>query len=389
MKSIINGKIYLNEAFLDNHVIIYDEKVVGIISADDYSKKIESKEYVIDEEIDANKQLVVPGFIDVHIHGYKGVDTMDESPDSVKKIRKDLVENGVTSFLATTMTMEKPRIIQALENVKAIKAESDFEEVPKGANLLGVHLEGPFINKAFKGAQPEMHIIPPDEDMLATYKDIIKVVTIAPEIPGSIEVIEKFGRDICFSLGHTGATYDEAMEAVHAGACSTTHLFNAMTGLHHRKPGVVGAALTSDIYSEVIADEFHVHPDLYRLIVNSKGSDKVLLITDCMRAGGLEEGTYDLGGHEVTVANGQCRLSSGTIAGSVLRLHEGLKNFNKHVERPLEELIKLVTLNQARYLSLEESIGTIEPGKQADIVIMDQQFNISKTIVKGYVCYES
>lgn len=384
MKSIINGLLYVNQKFVKDYIIIFEENIKALLTRVEYETY--KKEHIDLEEIDAKGDYIVPGFIDVHIHGYKNVDVMDGKVSSISKISKDITENGVCAYLPTTMTMPMDSIIKALETIREVK---DGFQDGAGALVLGAHLEGPFINEEFKGAQPKEFIEKPDESLVEQFKDVIKVITIAPEIPGAMDFIEKYANDFNFSIGHSGASYETAKEAINKGVKSTTHLFNAMTGVHHREPGIVGAAFTSDCYSEVIADKFHIHPDLYKLIVKAKGLEKILLITDCMRAGGLEEGTYDLGGQMVTVKNGQCRLSEGTIAGSVLKLNEGLRNFDQSLEENLEQLIPLVTSNQARYLGVEDELGSLEVNKIANIVMMNKEIQINKTIVKGKVAYEN
>lgn len=382
MKSIINGVIYLNQIFVKDYVIVFEEEIKEILTVSEYE---DYKSLHDIEEINAHNQYVVPGFIDVHIHGYKDKDVMDGSVSSIHKISQDIAENGVCAYLPTTMTMPMDAINKALETIELVMKSGKT----KGAMVLGAHLEGPFINEDFKGAQPKEFITKPKEELVERFMDTIKVITIAPEIPGGQEFIAKYSESFEFSIGHSGATYEVAKEAFKNGARSTTHLFNAMTGVHHREPGIVGAAFTCDCYSEVIADKFHIHPDLYKLIVKAKGLEKILLITDCMRAGGLEEGTYDLGGQMVTVKNGQCRLPEGTIAGSVLKLNEGLRNFDESLEETLEQLIPLVTSNQASYLGVDHLIGSLEVGKLANIVIMNDQIDIKNTIVKGNKVYEN
>ncbi len=384
MNAIINGNVYFNKEFHKNHVILYDEKIINILNEEEYNNYAKLNNV---SEINADNQLVIPGFIDVHVHGYKGVDVMDGKVESIRSLAEGITENGVTAFLPTTMTMELCYIEKALDVIREVKENSNLN--PYGAMVLGAHMEGPYINTNFKGAQPEKYIIKPSSKWLENYKDIIKVTTIAPEVKGAIEVIKKYHSKINFSIGHTGASYEEAKEAIDKGATSITHLFNAMTGLHHRKPGVVGAALTCNCYSELIADKFHVNTNLYQLLINAKGIDKVLLITDCMMAGGLKEGNYELGGQEVRVFNNQCKLVDGTIAGSVLKLNKALRNFSENVVEELANLIPIVTENQAKYLKVYNEMGTLEIGKLANIVIMDENINIIKTIVKGKKVYES
>lgn len=377
MKGIRGGKIYHNGRFEEGLVLLYDTEIQAVIKENELNSSAEV------EWTDADGKYVTPGFIDVHIHGYKGHDTMDCDAEGIKAIAKGIAENGVTSFLPTTMTMPMAKIEEALNTVRDVK-DSDYE----GAEILGVHMEGPFINENYKGAQPKDAIIVPNHGLVERHKDIIKVITIAPDVDGALDLISTFRDDINFSMGHTGASYEQASEAIDHGACCTTHLFNAMTGIHHRKPGVVGAAFNKDIYSEMIADKIHVHPELFQMVAKNVGLDKLLLITDCMQGGGLDEGYYELGGQKVLVKDGKCTLESGTIAGSVLTLDRGLRNFNEHVSHTLEEILPVVTENQARYLGIEDETGTLETGKRANIVIMDEGLNICTTIVKGSKIYE-
>lgn len=390
------GMTYYKEHFQDQLVIFYDEEIQEIFDLSDPKEAVKAEIYrasVIKEgyeviKIDAEGHYILPGFMDVHIHGYKGADVMDARVKSLQVMKKELPENGVTSFLATTMTMGKKTIMDALNVLETVMADQEHKPL-MGAQIIGVHLEGPFINKSFKGAQAESYIMPVDYEIIDRYRDIIKVVTIAPEIEGGLKTIIDYKDTIRFSVGHSGANYDEGMAAFECGAQATTHLFNAMTGLHHREPGLVGAALNSDCYSELIADHHHVHKDLYRLLVKVKGLDKILLITDCMQAGGLCEGDYMLGDQNVTISEGQCRLPSGTLAGSVLKLNEGFKNFVLASKESMEKIVPLLTINPAKYLGIEDQFGSLVQGKRADIVIMKDTYEIVKTIVKGKIVYES
>ena len=377
MKGIRGGRLYHQEQFIEDYVVLFEDEIIEIA----HSNQINHREDV--EWIDAAGHYVIPGLIDVHIHGYKGHDVMEGDEVGLKAIAKGIAENGVTSFLPTTMTMETEHIEAAIKNVAKVMVQTY-----DGAQILGVHMEGPYISKAYKGAQSEKAICLPDLDFVEKYKDIIKVITMAPELEGSKAFIEAMSLDINISLGHTGATYEQAIEAIRSGAKSVTHLFNAMTGLHHREPGVVGAALATDCFCELIADEIHVHPSLFQVIAKTKGLEKLLLVTDCMCGGGLAEGNYELGGQQVRVKNGSCTLSDGTLAGSVLKLNEALRNFEKHVTQELEKLIPLVTQNQATYLGISDRKGSIDVDKDADLVIMDQDFVIQSTFVKGRKVYE-
>ncbi len=379
MKCIENGRILVDGQFIDGKAILFEDTICKIIDQEEASKEM------VEERIDAAGKYVVPGFIDVHIHGYKGYDTMDGDIDGLRTISRLIPENGVTSFLPTTMTMDEPVIRQALHTIKSIMEDKSY-----GAEVLGTHLEGPFISEAFKGAQSAEYIQKPTGSVIHGYEQIIKIITVAPELEGALEFIEKYKKEygIRFSMGHSEATYDEAMNGVEAGVCSCTHMFNAMTGLHHRNPGVVGAVMNSDIYCELIADTIHVNPALFGLIARIKGLDKILLITDAMMGAGLDDGEYDLGGQKVYLKEGKCMLSNGTIAGSSLKLNKAIYHFTKYTDYDLAKVIELVTINQATYIGVQDKKGTLDIGKDADIVILDDRLDIYYTMGKGKKLYE-
>ncbi|HEY5586009.1 MAG TPA: N-acetylglucosamine-6-phosphate deacetylase, partial [Ruminiclostridium sp.] len=245
-------------------------------------------------------------------------------------------------------------------------------------------MEGPFINIQFKGAQNSEYIIPPSWDLVKAYKDVIKLVTLAPELPGSEELIKELKKNnIVVSMGHSAASYDEAVKGVEAGVSHCTHLFNAMTGVHHRNPGVASVALATDVYCELIADKIHVHPGLYELVKKAKGIDRITLITDCIEAGGMVDGTYSLGGQPVIVKNGAARLEDGTLAGSILNLNKGLFNFYKNTNTELFEVFRMASINPAKELGIDSKKGSIAPDKDADFFLMDDEFNVKATYIKG------
>ncbi|MDO4766028.1 MAG: N-acetylglucosamine-6-phosphate deacetylase [Eubacteriales bacterium] len=379
MKAVINGKMYLDSHFTENKVILFEETIKAIVNREDWDGQA-------DEIIDAQGNYVVPGFVDVHIHGFNGVDVMDGKVESLATMAKGLTANGVTSFLATTMTMPVPTIRKALA---AVKEYVEDETVAKsGAEIVGVHLEGPFINISKKGAQKGEDIIPADIRVIEDYEDLVKVITIAPEVADNMAFIEKYADKFNFSIGHTDATYEEAVEAIDKGAKSVTHLFNAMTLMMHRFPGVVSAAFNKDIYSELIADTIHVHKELFELIYKLKGANRLILITDAMRGAGMEEGTYDLGGQEVIIKDGRCLLVDGTLAGSVLKLNDAVRHFAENTTVGLENVIPLASLTPATYIGVEDRKGSLEVGKDADIVLMDESLKVLKTIARGDVKYE-
>jgi N-acetylglucosamine-6-phosphate deacetylase len=334
--------------------------------------------------IDAKGLMIAPGLIDVHIHGSGGRDTMEGTLDALSTISGTIVKNGVTLFLATTMTMEREMVEASLTQIR----EAVKRRMP-GAQLFGAHMEGPFISPKFKGAQAAENIRLPSWEWIEPFKDVIKIVTLAPEQPGAKELASRLKEhNIIASMGHTAATYDEAMEGIKAGISHTTHLFNAMSGVHHRNPGTVVAALASDVYCELIADTIHVHPGLFEMVRKAKGADRITLITDCMEAGGMPDGNYTLGGQPVIVNGNEARLTDGTLAGSVLRLNRALYNFYKNTDCELHEVFNMASVNPARELGIDDRKGSIKVGKDADFVLMDQEFNVKATYIRGVCMYK-
>lgn len=376
MKCIINGRIVLADQVLSGYAILFDETIKAIVP----ENEIDVKEHDV---IDAKGNLVAPGLVDIHIHGYLGEDASDGSAEGLKKMAAGIAKNGVTSWCPTTMTIAKEDLVKAFDIARAVKAEKECY----GAKILGIHSEGPFINPSKKGAQPEEHIIPADADFILDNADILKLVTMAPEMDGALVEIEKIYKDgrVLVSMGHTGASFEEANKGIEAGARHATHLFNAMTALQHRNPGVVGAALSDERVScELIADTFHVSPGLYKLVAKAKG-EKFCLITDCMRAGGMEDGDYTLGGQHVIKTGIQCLLEDGTIAGSVLKLNEAVRNLKNHTELSLPEVFACASLNPAKAVGEADRIGSLEVGKCADMFICDDDINVITTIIDGKV----
>lgn len=376
MKCIINGRIVTSDSVLLEHAIIFDEKIQSIVPQSD----VNLDEYDI---IDAKGNLVAPGLVDIHIHGYLGEDASDGSVEGLKIMAAGIAQNGVTSWCPTTMTIAKDEIVKAFDTARAVKAEKTCY----GAKVLGVNCEGPFINPSRKGAQPEEYILPPDGDFIIEHADILKLFTVAPEMEGAKECIAKVYEDgrVLASMGHTDATFEEANAGISVGVRHTTHLFNTMTPLQHRNPGVVGAALSDERVScELIADTFHVNPGLYKLVAKAKG-DKLCLITDCMRAGGMEDGDYTLGGQHVIKTGIQCLLEDGTIAGSVLKLNEAVKNLKDYTELSLSDAFNCASLNPAKAIGESDRIGSLEVGKCADIIICDDDIHVHTTIIDGEV----
>ncbi len=378
MKCIINGKIVLKDQVVSGRAIVFSDKIEKIVSEDE----INISDYEI---IDAEGRLVAPGLIDMHIHGYLGADASDGDADGIRRMAKGIIENGVTAWCPTTMTVSKAEIEAAFDSVREVKASGEYY----GSRIIGVNSEGPFINSAKKGAQAGEHILKPDADFIKKHSDIVKLFTVAPEVDGALECIETVSNetDVLISMGHSDATFEEALAGVEKGVRHTTHLFNAMSVLSHRSPGVAGAGLSdSRVSTELIADTFHVNKGLFGLVYKLKG-DKLCLITDCIRAGGMEDGDYTLGGQPVHKEGIKCLMPDGTIAGSVLKLNEAVKNLYENTDLEIYEAVNCASLNIAKALGEEKEIGSLEAGKRADIIITDEKFNVEMTILNGEVRY--
>ena len=376
-KAIINGKIVLPDRVEEGKALVFTDRIWGVVDPAGLPSGAEI--------IDAGGNYVSPGFIDMHIHGYLGADTSDGDPAGVRTMAEGILKNGVTSFLPTTMTVSAEEINAALGSVRSVKDES---EGWNGARILGVNLEGPYINPKKKGAQAEEHIKKPDAAFIKKNADIIRIATIAPEMDENCAAIREItaDTDVRVSIGHTDATYEQAIEGIEAGATHITHLFNAQTPLHHRKPGVVGAGLKCDVSCELIADTFHVHPGLFGLVYSIK-KDKLVLITDCTRAGGMPDGEYSLGGQKTFVKGIQCLLEDGTIAGSVLKMNHAVRNLRDHAGISVAEAVACASLNPAKALGADGDCGSLESGKRADIIVFDENVEIKKAIIAGEVRY--
>lgn len=379
MKAIINGRIIGEDSVLSDKVLLFDDSISAIVDRASFAPAGDI------EVIDAAGSYVSPGFIDIHIHGCGGFDTMDEQDDSIARIAALLPQAGVTAFLPTTMTMELTHTQRILSRIRTAMAEP-----PTGAAVLGCHLEGPYLNPTYKGAQDPKYIKAPDYRDIEAYRDVIRIVTLAPE-GGDHSFIRNCCADgITVSIGHSSADYEQALAAFAAGADHVTHTFNALPPLHHRQPGAIGAALdTPSVTCELIVDNIHVHPCLQRMLLKLKGPDHVILISDAMRACLLRNGSYDLGGQNVIVTDGEARLASGVIAGSVTTLRLAARLLSKNTSLTLPEVIRTVSLTPARRIGVDNSKGSLVPGKDADIVLFDQDFEIKATFVAGKNVYRS
>lgn len=372
---IKNCKIIYRDRIEEGSVLLHNGKIKSINPENTDEKDI----------IDAQGLYLCPGFIDVHIHGAGGRDTMDGSYESLNIISKTIAKYGTTSFLPTTMTCSISDIKNALEVIKETKLKGT-----EGANILGAHLEGPFISPKAIGAQNPEFV---ENPYLQTFLDIVGDnidtvvnVTIAPEIEGACALIAYLRENnITASMGHTKATYEEAMVGIQCGISHSTHLYNAMTGLHHRDPGAVGAIFDSSITTETISDGIHISYPSLRVAYKQKGLDKVLLVTDAMMACSMPDGIYSLGGQKVIVENGAARLKSGSLAGSILTLDKAVRNVYNNTDYPLNEIINMATLNPAKLCKVDDSKGSIEEGFDADLLLFDDAINIKKVIINGKI----
>jgi len=339
------------------------------------------------EVIDGQGGYILPGFIDVHVHGGYGHDFMDADAEGLNAITRFHAQNGTSIMLATTVTASKEDIDQVLTRVQSYR-----EAGMPYAQLHGVHLEGPYISAKWPGAQNPQFIVPPQpawlEDWTQRFPGLIKMQTLAPESEGALEYIEALAQQgIVAALGHTDASYDQVMLAAEHGLSHAVHTFNAMTRLHHREPGTVGAVLTNPaIMAEVIADGHHVHPACIRLLAQMKGPDNLLLITDAMSAAGLGNGEYKLGGLDVIVHGGVARLKEGdSLAGSTLTMIEAFHYAVRETGISIEHASRMASGTPARRLGIESETGAIEAGKQADVLLLNKELKLERVWIQGRV----
>ncbi len=386
---IKNIQIYAEKAVIKTgYLFLKNGKIASFGPMEDYSEKESVNEFIDFSDLPGYK--AVPGMIDLHIHGVNGADTMDATHKALTVMAESLPKEGTTSFLATTITQETAAIEKALQNA----GDYISHQRPSGsAEVLGIHLEGPFINSSMAGAQPKQYIKNPNLALFKEWQELanqqIKVVTLAPEQPGGIELIQHLKQQgIVASIGHSNATYEQVNQAIAAGASQVTHLFNQMTGLHHREPGVVGAALLrEELKAEIIVDGIHIRPEVIKLVFNQKKEKGLILITDSMRAKCLKNGIYELGGQEVVVENEKATLMDGTLAGSILKMNQAIRNIISITGCSLEQAIEMGSLNPAKQLKIDDKKGSIEKGKDADIVILNELNEVMLTICQGKIAY--
>lgn len=340
------------------------------------------------ERIDAWGHYVLPGFIDVHVHGAVGCDTMDGSPESLVKMARFYAQHGTTAFLPTTWTESREKIMAALEAVSEV-----MNRPTGGAAILGAHMEGPYISEEKRGAQDIRHVRRAGREEALAFLDtgIVRLIALAPEYPENHWLIEEASRrGIVVSVAHTQAGPEDIARAVELGLRQATHTFNAMIGLHHRRPGTVGAVLAEDaIMCELIADGIHVHPLVMKLIVRAKGLDRVILITDAVNPTGLPDGDYKLEDRSIVVKDGRVLLPDGTLAGSTLTMDEGLRQIMRAASLPLAEVWPLTSRNAARQFGLDDHKGMLAEGYDADIVLLDEDYHVRLTMVGGEIVHQA
>ncbi len=381
------GRVFTPTEMIEpGSVVVSDEGRIAYVGPMDNAPRADGL------HIDMRGRIVCPGFIDVHVHGGNGI-TFGGSQhiaDDVRAYSEWVLRNGVTGFLCSIAAPDLPTHVQLVSAFAAA-----FEAGVPGAEALGLHLEGPFINVEKKGAFNPAWIRPPDLEeskaVLRAGRGWIRQLTLAPEMPGAPAVASLFrSAGVVVSMGHTNADYTAASKALRGTFSHVTHTFNAQRGFHHREPGVFGAVMASDhVTAELIADTVHVHPGGMKMLLRCLGTDRVVLITDAMAGAGLADGVYDLVGHRVTVKDGKATLADGTIAGSTATMDLCVHNINQEVGAPLLDAVKMASLNPARAMGFADRLGSLAVGKDASLAVIDDQVNVYLTMVKGQIVYSN
>lgn len=390
IKAILAGTIYTPTEEIENGVILIDSHRITKVGPKQRIK-IPASATVIDNQ----DRIVVPGFIDMHIHGAAGHDLMEATPDAVSAVAAYLARHGTTSYLATTVTASLERTLQAAKGlgdiIRASQGSHGASESTRrpGAQPVGIHLEGPFLNIKKRGAHPASQIQKPSAETLGRLLEAAgsaaKVLTLAPELDGALAVLEYArSRGLRVAIGHSNATYEEAERAIAAGATHAVHFYNAMRPFAHRDSGIIGAVLTDDrVSAELICDGVHVEPNAIRLLVKAKGVERVILVTDSLSGAGMPDGNYRLGNFTVHVAGGVCRTVEGNLAGSTITLDAALRNLANFTGLSYRQCLPCATLNPAKILGIEKQKGVIAPGADADLAILDKNYYVTQTYVRG------
>lgn len=385
---IKNVKVYTPQKnFVPGVVVTRDGRIHDVLLGEDISVNASEDELVLDGE----GSFCFPGMIDLHFHGCKGYDFCDGTKEAVEEIAKYEASIGVTAIAPATMTLPVDELCDILANGAAYRAEQQNKSVKKEADLVGVNMEGPFISEAKKGAQDARNIIPCDTAVYRKFQEaadgLVKFIGIAPEEGDAVSFIEDVKGEVSVSLAHTNADYETAKKAFDAGADHAVHLYNAMPAFTHREPGVVGAVADSEhVMAEIICDGVHIHPATVRTTFKMMGEDRMILISDSMRAAGMPDGQYTLGGQDVNVkGNKATMVLDGALAGSVTTLPDCVRTVVKEMGISLETAIACATINPARSLGIDALYGSVEQGKKADLVLWDEKLQLVHVMKDGEV----
>ena len=367
-----NGLVYLDGRFRSASLLVRDGKIAAVDAPAPPDCRV----------IDLAGNMLVPGFLDIHTHGGGGIDVNAADAEGFKTISRFFAAQGVTGWLCSILTDSEERTLQAIGEARAA-----MDAPTHGARLLGVHLEGPFLSPDYKGAMPERLLRPGDAALFRRYRDAaggaVRYLTVSPEVPGVLDMIEEISGEVTVAIGHSGADYETAVRAIDAGARACTHTFNAMALFHQHRPAIMGAVLERGVFCEAICDGRHLHPGTVRMLLACKGWDKVVAVTDSIQAAGLPDGRYRLGVNDVLVRDGDAVLAgSGVRAGSTLTAAQALKNLVRFTGEGVERALPLLTANPAKLIGLEGK-GSIAPGMDADLAVLDGALDVRATYVAG------
>lgn len=380
---LVGGKVVTPFRILnDATIVIQDNKIYELGKSADI--KIPKDANVID----CSGKTITPGFVDLLVHGGGGYAFAGGDPDSIERVARYFLEHGSTTMLASLYARPEELLLSDVRKL------ADYIIAHPESNIKGIHMEGPYLNKELKGAMNESYLWKPTVEswnkMWEASRGLIRLMSIAPELPGAIEVMREASfRNVVLSIGHSMANYDEIELAIDNGAAHVTHMFNAMNPFHHRKPGVIlGALLRNELKIELIADTLHVHPAVMEFLLKVKGANGIIAVSDSIRAGGMHEGEYDFADQTVYMKDSKAILKDGTLAGSTLTLNKAVKNLVQTANAKLTDAVRMAGLNGAKVINLEHSKGVISSGRIADIVVMDDEYEVDMTIQNGKIVYQ-